>query len=224
MCFWLLQFISYNSIQNRVIFILSISMPPVISKPVNAIDSSRLNGSTQNNLDQNSNLSTHEIENYVDPNLDHIISSVVSNIKSDTDSKKLKKKTRTCKDPCSICSKNVVNKNQKAIECKECLMWSHASCNGTGKTEYVKLVAEAGDVPWYCIPCLILANAENFPFRFLSKTQLCELYGNNSPSQVDTLPSFEILSKLNNIHSLNSFDIDENFVHTIDSKYLPKST
>ena len=43
-------------------------MPPVISKPVNAIDSSRLNGSTQNNLDQNSNLSTPEIENYVDPN------------------------------------------------------------------------------------------------------------------------------------------------------------
>ena len=74
-----------------------------------------------------------------------------------------------------MCSKNV-NKNQKAIECKECLMWSHASCNGIGKTEYVKLVAEA-DVPWYCIPCLILANAENFPFGFLSKTRLCELYG-----------------------------------------------
>ena len=203
-------------------------MPPVISKPVNAIDSFRLNGSTQNNLDQNSNLSTPEIENYVDPNLAHIVSSVVSNMKSDTDSKKLKKKTRTCKDPCSICSKNV-NKNQKAIECKECLMWSHASCNGIGKTEYVKLVAEADDVPWYCIPCLILANAENFPFGFLSKTQLCELYGNDSPSQVDTLPSFEILSKLNNIPSLNSFDIDEKFVHTIDSKYyrvqdLPKST
>ena len=203
-------------------------MPPVISKPINAIDSSRLNGSTQNNLDQNSNLSTPDNENYVDPNLAHIISSVVSNIKSDTDSKKLKKKTRTCKDPCSICSKNV-NKNQKAIKCKECLMWSHASCNGIGKTEHVKLVAEADDVPWYCIPCLILANAKNFPFGFLSKTQLCELYGNDSPSQVDTLPSLEILSKLNNIPSLNSFDIDENFVHTIDSKYyrvqdLPKST
>ena len=93
----------------------------------------------------------------------------------------------------------------------------------------MKLVAEADDVPWYCIPCLILENAENFPFGFLSKTQLCELYGNDSPSQVDTLPSFEILSKLNNIPSLNSFDIDENFVHTIDFKYyrvqdLPKST
>ena len=67
-------------------------MPPVISKPVNAIDLSRLNCSTPNNLDQNSNLSTAEIENNVDPNLAHIISSVVSNINSDTDSKKLKKK------------------------------------------------------------------------------------------------------------------------------------
>ena len=67
-------------------------MPPVISKPVNAIDSSRPNGSTQNNLDQNSNLSTAEIENYVDPNLAHIIFSVVSNIKSDTDSNKNSKR------------------------------------------------------------------------------------------------------------------------------------
>ena len=68
---------------------------------------------------------------YIDPNLAHIISTVVSSIKSGHTAKSNSKKPRACKFPCFVCGKNV-NKNQKAIECSKRMMWSHASCNGVG--------------------------------------------------------------------------------------------
>ena len=121
-----------------------------------------------------------------------------------------------------------MNKNQKAIECRNCHLWSHASCNGISKSEYSKLIEEDDEVPWFCIPCLILANAEIFPFGFLSKTELCDLLGVDLPSQIEQLPSFEVQSKLINMPNLNSFDLDENVVQMINSKYykvqdLPKA-
>ena len=110
-------------------------------------------------------------------------------------------------------------KNQKAIQCTECQLWSHASCNGIGKSEHAKLIVESDEVPWFCIPCLILANSEIFPFGFLSKTELCDLMGVDLPSQVELLPSFEITSKLTNLLNLSSYDLDENLVQTVNSRY-----
>ena len=153
----------------------------------------------------------------MDPNLADIISNVVANIKSNQITTS-KKKHKHCKFSCSVCGKNV-NKNQKAIECSNCHLWSHASCNGIGKSEYSKLIEEDDEVPWYCIPCLILANAEIFPFGFLSKIELYDLLGVDLPSQVEQLPSFEVQSKLTNMPNLNSFDLDENVVQMINSKY-----
>ena len=156
---------------------------------------------------------------FLDPNLANIISNAVSNMKSNlyANSKK-KPRSRKVKDPCSVCFKNV-NKNQKAIQCSECQLWSHASCNGIGKAGYAKLTVESDEFPWFCIPCLILANSEIFPFGFLSKTELCDLLGVDLPSQVELLPSFEITSKLTDLPNLSSCDLDENFVQTIISKY-----
>ena len=88
-----------------------------------------------------------------------------------------------------------MNKNQKAIACSYCEMWSHASCNGIGKSEYDGLVAEDDDVPWYCLPCLVAQNSEIFPFGLVSKSEMFELLDVDLPSQVDNLPSFEIISK-----------------------------
>ena len=133
----------------------------------------------------------------------------------------LKRSLGKVKDPCSVCSKSV-SKNQKAIQCSECQLWSHASCNGIGKSGYAKLTVESDEVPWFCIPCLILANSEIFPFRFLPTTELCNLLGIHLvdlPSQVELLPSFEITSKLTNLPNLNSCGPDENLVQTINSKY-----
>ena len=78
---------------------------------------------------------------------------------------------------------------------------------------------EDDQVPWYCIPCLILANTEVFLFGLLPKTELCDLLGIDLPSQIDLLPSFETTSKLTNLPNLNSCDLDENLVQTINSKY-----
>ena len=96
---------------------------------------------------------------YIDPDLAHIISTVVSSTESNQTAKLKSKKPRTCNFPCSVCGKNV-NKNQKAIECSKCLMWSHASCNRVGKSEYSELMEKDDELPWYCLPCLILSNSE----------------------------------------------------------------
>ena len=187
-------------------------MPPVISKPV------ALNGNSTEPQSQYGNHNDNVNENvYLDPNLADIISNAVSQIKLNQLIKS-KMKQRSCKFPCSVCGKNV-NKNQKAIKCDKCDLWSHASCNGISKSEYMKLMEEDDDVPWYCIPCLILENAEIYPFGLLSKTELCDLLGVDLPSQIESLPSFEIVSKLTNLPNLNSFDIDENLIQAINSKY-----
>ena len=75
------------------------------------------------------------------------------------------------------------------------------------------------DIPWYCIPCLALESPEIFPFGLLSKMELCDLLEVELPSQIESLPSFEIVSKLSNLPNLSSFDIDENLVQTINSNY-----
>ena len=106
-------------------------------------------------------------------------------------------------------------------------MWSHASCNGIGRPEYDGLVAEDDDVPWYCLSCLVAQNSEIFPFRLVSKSEMFELLDVDVPSRVDNLPSFEIISKLSNMRNINSSDLGEKFIPTINSKYykthdLPK--
>ena len=78
---------------------------------------------------------------------------------------------------------------------------------------------EDDDVPWYCTPCLVSKSAEIFPFGLLSKTELCDLLEVELPFQIESLPSSEIVSKLSNLPNLNSFDIDENLIQTINSKY-----
>ena len=132
-------------------------------------------------------------------------------------SKKTKTRSRA-KYFLAVCTKNV-NKNQKAIQCTKCQLWFHATCNGIGKSEYAKLMEEDDQVPWYCIPCLILANTEIFPSGLLPKTELCDLLGIDLLSQIDLLPSFETTSKLTNLPNLNSCDLDENLFQTINSKY-----
>ena len=112
-----------------------------------------------------------------------------------------------------------MNKNQKATECSKCLMWSHASCSGVGKSEYSKLMEEDDELPGHCLLCLILSNSEVFPFGFLSKPELYDLLGVDLPSLFERLPSYETVSKLTKMPNLDSFDLDENLIQTIDSKY-----
>ena len=62
-------------------------------------------------------------------------------------------------------------------------------------------------------------NHHIFPFGLSSKSELLQLNGIDLPSQLASLPAYEILSRLDNLPRLNDFDLDENLMHSIGSKY-----
>ena len=128
--------------------------------------------------------------------------------------------TSSCniKYPCGICKKSV-NKNKKAINCSVCSEWVHIKCNGVSINEYEKLVEEEESITWQCILCDIEDMASKFPFCYLSKTELVDLYGLDFPSQSQLLPTYELRSKLSKIPSLDNFDVDENYIQSVSSKY-----
>ena len=125
---------------------------------------------------------------------------------------------RDAKFPCSMCDKNC-NKNQPAIFCTSCLNWVHRKCNGTTKTEYEKLSQEPDDLPFHCMLCIMEQNSQFIPLFFLDKSELLELNGIDLPSQLSSLESCELKSKLTHMPSLQDFDMDENLIHKVNSKY-----
>ena len=93
-------------------------------------------------------------------------------------------------------------------------------CNGTSLTEYETLVLEDDDIPWQCILCEIAGMAIKFPFGYLAEMELSDLHHLDLPSQLQLLPSHELRSKLSHIPSLDNFDLDENYIQTINSEYV----
>ena len=67
--------------------------------------------------------------------------------------------------------------------------------------------------------CTIEYNAQIFLLTFLDKIELNELNGIDVPSQFSLLPPYEVHSKLMKLPSLKDFDIEENLVNAINSKY-----
>ena len=67
--------------------------------------------------------------------------------------------------------------------------------------------------------CQIKHNDEIFPFGLLSKLELLDFYGIDLPSYLQTLPSFETHSKLTNLPHMNDFNIDDNLINAVNSKY-----
>ena len=135
-----------------------------------------------------------------------------------------KQSKRKYKNPCSVCSKNCLN-NQQVIECTQCDNWVHRKCNGISKEEVAILVVEDDDIPFFlcvCV-CTIHNNPQIFPFGYLSKSELLDLYGIDMPSQLTMLPSFTVHSKLTKMPKLGDFDMDENLVHAINSNYISMS-
>ena len=112
----------------------------------------------------------------------------------------------------------VSNKSQKFIYCNNSGLWVHKSCEGLTDGEFQKSFEEDESIPWSCLVCKVKSYAEIFPFCFLSKLELLDLYGFDLPSHLETLPSFETRSKLVNLPNLNDFDIDENVINAVNSK------
>ena len=109
--------------------------------------------------------------------------------------------------------------NQQSIYCTHCSNWVHQKCNGTSKAEFDFLMEEADNIPFHCILCSIQNNNEIIPFGYSSSSDLLDLYGIDFSSQLALLPTLETRSKLYNLPNLNDFDMDENLIHIIDSKY-----
>ena len=150
--------------------------------------------------------------------LTNIISRAIINIKnSESNHPPMAKKNY--KNPCSLCHKQV-RENRKGIQCNNCEIWIHVTCNGTTDKDYQQLRLEADDVPWSCISCIIKQRAEIFLFGFLSKLELRNLNGVDLLSFLSTLPSYDTQSKLTKMTNLGDFEIDENFVQSMNSKYL----
>ena len=74
-------------------------------------------------------------------------------------------------------------------------------------------------MPFYCSLCTIELNAEIFPLNYLDKIELNELNGIDFPPQLSLLVPHETRSKLTKLPNFGDFDLNENLVHTIDSKY-----
>ena len=68
-----------------------------------------------------------------------------------------------------------------------------------------------------------MERADQFPFGSESNIELFDLYGIDLPSLVNSLPSTDIRSKLSNLPSLGDFDIDENYIHSVNSRYFNNS-
>ena len=127
-------------------------------------------------------------------------------------------KKRYAKFPCAMCDKNC-NRNQQAIFCTSCSNWVHRKCNGTTKTEYERLSQEPEDLPFHCMLCIMKQNSQSIPLFFLDKSELLELNAIDLPSQLSSLESYKLISKLTHMPSLQDFDMDENLIHKVNSKY-----
>ena len=77
------------------------------------------------------------------------------------------------------------------------------------------LQKESDDVPWLCLKCTMVM----FPFGQLENEELSNLYDFDFPSFVDSVPSFEITSRLTNLPNLSDYDIDEHLPSNINSSY-----
>ena len=152
-----------------------------------------------------------------DSDLSNVVRKAVSLLKNKADDILTAMSSCNIKYHCGICKK-IVNKNQKAINCSVCSEWVHIKCNRVSVNEYEKLVEEES-IPWQCILCHIEDMASKFPFCYLSKTELIDLYGLDFPSQLQLLPTYELRSKLSKIPSLDNFDVDENHIQSVSSKY-----
>ena len=170
---------------------------------------------TASNHSETDELSESNTSEIVDTNLDLYdkIKNAIAKLKA---TKQQPPRKRFAKPPCAVCDRNI---NKDVIYCTNCLHWVNRKCNGTSKQEYDRLSEEADDVPFYCLLCTIELNSQIFPLTYLDNSELQELNAVDLLSQLSLLVPYEIRSKLVNMPSLSDFDMDENLINTVNSKY-----
>lgn len=115
---------------------------------------------------------------------------------------------------CGTCKKSV-NSNHKAILCDICNNWVHIHCNNLTHKDYLYYQTAGTEIPWFCKNCV----AETFPYSDLENCEIFALNNFKKPTNLDSLPSFDILSKLSNMPNLSDYDNEDNLINPINSKY-----
>ena len=87
----------------------------------------------------------------------------------------------------------------------DCNFWAHVKCNNISNFEYVELQNETDEVPWFCLQCTKIMS----PFGRLDNDELSNLNHFDIPTFLDSMPSFEIASRLSNLPNLDDNDIGE---------------
>ena len=130
--------------------------------------------------------------------------------------------------PCGIYQKNV-SSNQKSIECTMCKHWIHIKCNGTTIEDYNKMIQknsslsdmEILNIEWICNKCQISELAKIFPFGLETNHEIHNINNLDSLKTLEMLPNYEIVSIASDIGALKQFDVDENIINNIISRYYP---
>ena len=78
-------------------------------------------------------------------------------------------------------------------------------CNGSTTNDYS--LSQSSNEVWYCKNCI----ASLFPFSSIDDFELYSLMNCGMPSHLESLPSFNVLSKISGIAHLDNSDIVYNF-------------
>ena len=127
--------------------------------------------------------------------------------------------------PVVFVNKNV-NKNQEAILCSNCAHWIHIKCNVTSMDynqmmEYNSTLidGEIENYEWLCNKCQILKTSHIFPYGLESNIELLNINYADSMKSLENLPTFDITSQAANFDSLKQYDIDDNIIDNLNSRY-----
>ena len=78
---------------------------------------------------------------------------------------------------------------------------------------------EINDIKWNCNKCEILIRADLFPMGLENSYELEQIMNSDSLKYLENIPSYEIASKAYGIETLSQYDIDENIIADINSRY-----
>ena len=151
--------------------------------------------------------------------IDFLIDSIIAH------NNNIRNPNPNAKFPCGICKFDVKH-NSKAILCTSCDKWVHIKCHGISNEDYKtrqKLNLEnpnlVDDELWECLKCITDYRAIIFPFGYLNNFEIENLNSLDSIHLINAIPEFEICADTQKVNNLNSNDIDENIVHSINSRY-----
>ena len=96
------------------------------------------------------------------------------------------KKSSGVRFPCIVCEK-ACTKKQRALQCDQCDLWSHAKCTHVSVDEYNRLSASEDE--WFCSACCL----PGFMDSFFSSTDTSSVNSSldSTDSQVDEISNFK---------------------------------